>query len=363
MKNNEELINNILEQIPFSPISQLRLANVLKEEVSDQELFLALSKLVEDGKIMMNMGIKGPEYSRKWNTKVDEERKAFSKELNTRFDENVIFFPRFEGYVANIKDNIIARHPQEILKNFCEIGEDYVYWHKNNKSGLVYPPKLNAANSSDVFAVNIISGLGVDDSQIQYAVEFEALAKEAFKDRPEEISAPKAFFDAAISYNDAIDFVQGHLIDSFYQPVKPGLWAYQYGDRYLFDDEEAINLFRDFSKKIHAVYFDITDLIKTIVALYSDILASSEDYINKKVNILSINYLLKEDTKYQVLYNYQEHYLKEAHSIEEKVNELLAKLNLPEGVSMEYQFLTIDDVIDNLSEDAKAYIEKRYLNL
>ena len=363
MLTKEEQIKNVMELIPFTPISQTRLSVALKEEMNDQDLFLILSGLVQEGKIKMNMGTKGPEYYRIWNNKIDEERKALSKDMNSLMGENVFFFPRFDGYVANIKDNFCNDSFQYALSCYNQINNEYVLWHKNNKTGVVYPPKLNAVNSADALAINIISGLGVDESQVTYALEFESLVPEPLRDRPEEISAPKAFFAAEINYEDSVDFVQTRLLEQFYQPTRPGLWAFQYGERFLFNDEESKAAIRDYAKKVGSVYFDLTDLLKTITAVYSDILATPEEYQNKKVNILYIAYNLKDDLKYENLKEFNKEYLLEAKRIEEKTNELFQKLHLPEGVSLEYQFLTLGEVAENLTEDVKEYLKKRYLNL
>ena len=49
-------------------------------------------------------------------------------------------------------------------------------------------------------------------------IEFEVIAAEPMRDRPEEISAPKTQFDAIVNYADAVDFVQGNFLEHFYQP-------------------------------------------------------------------------------------------------------------------------------------------------
>ena len=361
MATTKEQVEKILNLIPFTPTSQGKLSMALKGEVSEQDLFLTLSGMVQDGLVQLNMGVKGPEYFRKWDSNIDVERKALSKELNTRFDESVIFYPRFDGYTANLRDNLLLKDLNEIEASYQDISEEYSMWHRNAKSGVVYPPKLHAINSSNVLGLNIIAGLGVDPSQVDYAIEFEALASEQMHDRPNEISSPKAFFEALIHYDDSVDFVQTKFLEQFYQPTRPSLWAYQYGDRFLFDNEESAELIRNFAKKLHTVYFDSTDLMKTIVAVYSDILASPEEYNNKKVNLIQICFSLSEDTKFKLLKNCLDKYVAEARTLEQEVNELLSKLALPEGVSIEYQFLLVDDVVNNLTEEAQEYIKKRYI--
>lgn len=360
MEQSEKL-QKVLELIPFTPTSQTKLSLSLKNEVSDTELFLILSNFVQDGKIKMTMGPKGPEYYREWDSSIDEERKKLSKEFNTRFDD-VIFFPRFDGYVANIEDNFIFDDWENALACFRDISSEYVLWHKNQKTGLVYPPKLNAINSSIVLSLNVTYGLGVDPSQVEYAANFEALAPEPMRDRPEEISAPVSLFDTVINYEDSIDYVQSTLLEQFYQPSRPGLWAFQYGDRFLFDNDEAIELIRSFAKKLNPVYFDVTELIKGIVAIYSDILASPEEYKDKKVSFFKICFDLGKESKYQLLAKYSALYNAEAKELEIKVNELLKSLPLPEGVSFEYQYLLLSEVVESLPEESREYFKKRYLN-
>ena len=349
----------VLELIPFSPTSQSKLSFALREEVNDTELFLVLSSLVQDGEVLMSMGVKGPEYYRKWNLEIDEERKRLSKELNTRFSE-VIFFPRFDGYVANVKDNFNFGEYNSILDNFLDVSEEYVLWHRNAKTGLIYPPKLNALSSSTVMSLNIVNSLGVNNENVIYGANYEVLVPEPMHDRPDEISAPRVLFDAIINYDDAVDYIQSTFLEQFYQPSKPGLWPFQYGDRFLFDNDEAKELIHEFSKTLNPIYFDATDLIKSITAIYSDILASPEEYLNKKVHLFKINFELEENTSFPLLYDYAKLYNAEGKDLELRINELLAKLPLPEGVSLEYQFLSLSEVVNTFEEDKKDYFIKRY---
>lgn len=362
MLTQEEKNLMVLKQVPFVSVSQNKIADSLKGEISDNDLYLTLSSLVAEQKIQMVMGPKGPEYSRKWNSQIDEERKSLTKELNKRFDEKTIFYPRYEGYVANVEDNFFNGNYHELLAAFGELNSEYVKWHRNSKSGVVYPPKMQALNSSSVVSCNLLQGMDLDPNQVEYAVEFEVIAAEAMKDRPEEISAPKVQFDAIVNYEDSVEFVQTNFLEHFYQPFRQSMWAYQYGSRYLFEDEKAIELWRAFVKKSNYVFFDGNAAIKTMIAIYSDILANPEDYKGKNVRVLNVNWNMNPNSTYTALASFQEEYLKEGKKSEEELNELLALLPLPEGTKLEYQFLTLEEVASNLPEDAKNYIEKRYLN-
>lgn len=361
MLTQEEKVLKVLQQVPFVAASHNKIVDALKGELTDQEIFLVIGQLVAEGKIQMTMGPKGPEYSRKWNAAIDEERKLVSRELNKRFDEQTIFYPRYEGYVANIQDNFLSVYYQDILSSYKEFDAEYVNWHRNAKSGVVYPPKLHALNSATVLACNVLTGLNLDPAQVEYGVEFEVIAAEPMRDRPEEISAPKTQFDAIVNYNDAVEFVQTNFLEPFYQPFRQSMWAYQYGNRYLFDNEEAIEMWREFAKKANYVFFDGYQALKTLVAVYSEVLANPADYQGKKVSVLNINWNLSNESAYTNLLEFQKEYIEEGRRAETAFNEFLSKLPLPEGITLDFQFLTLEDVSENLSDEAKEYITKRYL--
>ncbi len=360
MLTQEEKVLKVLQQVPFVAASHNKIVDALKDEVSDQEVFLILSQLIAEGKVQMSMGPKGPEYSKKWNPAVDEERKLVSRELNKRFLENTIFYPRYEGYVANLEDNFCSDY-SDAFNAFGELDVEYVKWHRNAKTGNVYPPKMHALNSASVLTCNVLAGLGLDPSQVEYAVEFEVIAAEAMRDRPEEISAPKTLFDAIVNYSDAVEFVQTNFLEPFYQPFRQSMWAYQFGNRYLFDDENAIEMWRAFAKKANYVYFDGYAAFKTLVAVYSDILANQDDYKGKKVSVLNISWNLSNESEFKNLLEFQQEYDAEARRSEASFNEFLSELPLPEGTTLDYQYLTLEDVAENLSDDVKEYIKNRYL--
>lgn len=361
MLTQEEKVIKVLQQVPFVSAAHAKIVDAVKDELTDQDVYFILGQLISEGKIQMVTGKNGPEYCRKWNSAIDEERKLVSREFNKRFDEKTIFYPRYEGYVANLEDNFFSDDYAYVLQSFKEFDSEYGCWHRNVKTGIVYPPKLHALNSASVLTCNILSGLGLDAEQVEYGVEFEVIAAEPMRDRPEEISAPKAQFDAIINHADAVEFVQTNFLEQFYQPFRQSMWAYQFGNRYLFDNDEAIELFREFAKKSAFVFFDGYQVFKTLVAIYSDILANPDDYKGKKVSLLNINWNLSENSQYANLLEFQKDYDEEGRRVEALFNELLAKLPLPEGTTMDFQYLTVEDVNANLADDAKEYIKNRYL--
>ena len=104
---NEKVLK-VFQQIPFVAASYRKIVDALKDDLSVEEVYLVLGSLVSEGKINMVINSKGdPEYSIKWNPQVDEERKLIAREFNKRFEEKTIFFPRYEGYVANLDDNFV----------------------------------------------------------------------------------------------------------------------------------------------------------------------------------------------------------------------------------------------------------------
>ena len=361
MLTQEEKTQIVLDQIGFVSVPQNKISDLVKDDVNGGELFMILGTLVQEGKIAMTMGPKGPEFSRKWNQAIDEERKALSKELNSRFGEETIFYPRFDGYVANIEDNFVGDNYLDCLQSYGELSHEYVKWHRNPKSGVVYPPKMHALNSSSVLTCNILAGLGLDPRQIQYASEYQIIASEPLKDKPSELSDPKTFFEAIVSYTDSVDFIQTSFLESFYQPFRQSMWAYQFGDRYLFDNEEAISKWREFARYVNGVHFDSYQAFKSMLAVYNDILANEEDYKGKSINVLSINFNLGDESKYTNLKEFLVNHEKEGRKFEEVINNFLATLPLPEGTTLSYQYLTISDILDNLSDDVKEYVQSRYL--
>ena len=361
MLTQEEKTQIVLDQIGFVAVPQNKINDLVKDDVNGAELFMILGTLAQEGKIVMSMGPKGPEFSRKWDSKIDEERKALSRELNSRFTEETIFYPRFDGYVANIEDNFVGENYKDCLESYGELSHEYVKWHRNNKTGVVYPPKMHALNSSSVLTCNILAGLGLDPRQVQYASEYQIIASEPLKDRPNELSDPKTFFEAIVSYTDSVDFIQTSFLESFYQPFRQSMWAYQFGDRYLFENEEAIEKWREFARYVNGVHFDSIQAFKTMLAVYSDILANEDDYKGKSINVLSINFNLSEDSKYESLKKFLVEHEKEGRKFEKKLNDFLVTLPLPEGTTLTYQYLTVSDILENLSDDVKEYITSRYL--
>ena len=96
MLTQDEKVLKVLQQIPFVAASYRKIVDALKDELSAEEVYLALGTLVTEGKINMAMNSKGdPEYSIKWNPLVDEERKLIAREFNKRFEEKTIFYPRY----------------------------------------------------------------------------------------------------------------------------------------------------------------------------------------------------------------------------------------------------------------------------
>lgn len=362
MLTQEEKVLKVLQQIPFVAASYRKIVDALKDVLPAEEVYMALGTLVAEGKITMAMNAKGdPEYSIKWNPQVDEERKLITREFNKRFDEKTIFFPRYEGYVANLEDNFFGEEYNELLDAYKELDVEYAKWHRNVKTGVVYPPKMHSLSSASVLAYNVLAGLELDPSQVEYGVEFEVIAAEPMRDRPEEISAPKSEFNAIVNYADAIDFVQTDFLEHFYQPFRQSMWAYQFGDRYLFDNDEAVQLWRNFAKKANYVYFNGYDAFKALVAIYSDVLANPEAYQGKKVTLLNIGWNVSKESSFTALANFQASYDEEAKRAENQFNEFLAQLPLPEGTTLNYQYLTVEEVAENLTDDVKAYIKNRYV--
>lgn len=352
----------VLQQVPFNPVSQVKLAINLKEVVTDNELYLILSSLVAEGSIQMNMGQKGPEFYRNWNMEVENERKMINRDLLTRFNDT-IFYPRFDTYVANVEDNFFGNVYPFALEGFAAISDDYIKWHKNARNqNTIYPPKMQAINSSNVLACNIIAGMNLDPAQVEYGVEFEVIAKEQLRDRPDEFSQPKASFDGIISYADGVEFVQTSFLEPFFKPFAPSIWAYAYGSRYLFEDETAIEIWRNFAKKANFVYFDGYQTMRSLIAIYSEVLANPEEYTGKAIKLLSINWNLNDGAKYPCIKDFLANYFEEGKEAETKFNELLKTLPLPEGTTMEFEFLSVEDTLDALTDDAKEYITNRYLN-
>lgn len=361
MLTQDEKVLKVLQQIPFVAASYRKIVDALKDELSAEEVYMVLGSLVSEGKINMVINSKGdPEYSIKWNAQVDEERKLIAREFNKRFAEKTIFLPRYEGYVANLQDNFCADY-NEFVDSYKEFNEEYVMWHRNAKSGVVYPPKLNSLSSANVLAFNVLAGLELDPAQISYANEFEVIAAEPMRDRPDEINAPKAEFDAIVNYADAVDFVQANMLEHFFAPFRQSMWAYQSGTRYLFDDENAINLWRQFARKANYVYVDGYAVFKSLVAIYSDILAEPENYVGKKVTLLNVGFNVKADSEFKALASFQVAYDEEMKRAEAQFNEFLATLPLPEGTTLAYQYLTVEEVAEDLSENVKDYIKNRYV--
>lgn len=349
----------VFNEVPFVAVPQVRISANIKKDINDQELFLILSSLVAEGKIQMSMGPKGPEYSRKWNTAIDEERKQLSRDLNKRFNENTIFFPRYEGYVANVFDNFIDNEYQVLFDAYKELSTEYVLWHKNAKTGVVYPPKMHNLNSANVLVYNTLKAQNVNVTK--YAVELDVLQPEALKDRPEEISAPKVIFDAVVECENTVEFIQGNFLEHYLSPFKQSLWAYQFGNRYLFADEHTINTCREIAKNTNFVCFDGVNLIKELVAVCTEIHNNTESYKGKKVVIKNLGFGVAQESEYKNLAEYQAQYDIEAKKIEALINEELQYLPLPEGITLEYKYVKLEEVAETLEGSAKEYIVNRYL--
>lgn len=356
---NEE---KVLQQIPFIAVGFNKIYVALKDELDFQELGAILSQLVAAGKIQMTMSPKGdPEYSRLWNPAIDEEKKNLTHELNKRFAEGTIFYPRYDSYVANLGDNFINTEYEEVVASFAELNSEYALWHRNAKTNNTYPPKMHYLASSNVLAANIVAGLELAPEQVGYALEYEVIEAEPKKDKPNEMDAPKVLLDAILNYEDAVDYLQADMLEHFQKPYRQSMWAYQFGDRYMFDDADATAKWREFAKKANYVYFNGYDVMKTLIAVYTDILATPEDYKNKKVNVLNVYFGVKGEA-YPELSKFSAAFDEEAKCAEADFNALLETLPLPEGVTMSYQYLTVEDAAEAFeNEEKKAYIKNRYL--
>ena len=359
MSVNQEKELRVFNEVPFVSASQLKIADNIKDEINDQELFLILSTLVQEGKIQMNMGPKGPEYSRKWNQAIDEERKQLSRVLNKRFGENVIFYPRYEGYVANVFDNFIDQEFCALFEAYKALSTEYVLWHKNAKTGVVYPPKMHSLNSANVLVYNMLKAAKANVTK--YAVELDVLQAEALKDKPEEIVTPKVLFDAVVETENTVEFVQGNFLEHFLSPFRQSLWAYQFGNRFLFEDEHTINAIRELAKHTNFVCVDGVNLLKELTAVCTEIYNNTENYKGKKVVIKNLTFCVKPDSEYQALAEYQAQYNAEAERLAAKFNEELQYLPLPEGISLEVKFAKVCEESEKLEPEAKEYIVNRYL--
>ncbi|MBR2891190.1 MAG: hypothetical protein IKC22_02280 [Bacilli bacterium] len=359
MSVNQEKELRVFNEVPFVPASQLKIADNIKDEINDQELFLILSTLVQEGKIQMTMGPKGPEYSRKWNQAIDEERKQLSRVLNKRFEESVIFYPRYEGYVANVFDNFIDDEYSVLFDAYKELSPEYVLWHKNAKTGVVYPPKMHSLNSANVLVYNMLKAQNAQVSK--YAVELDVLQAEALKDKPEEIVTPKVLFDAVVESDSTVEFVQGNFLEHYLSPFRQSLWAYQFGNRFLFEDDHTINAIREIAKHTNFVCVDGVNLIKEITAVCTEIFNNTESYKGKKVVIKNLTFCVKTDSEYQALAEYQAQYNAEAERLEKAVNEELQYLPLPEGITLEVKYARVCEEAEKLEGSKKEYIVNRYL--
>ena len=360
MNLDVQKVLKVFNEVPFVAVPQIRIAANIKKEINDQELFLILSSLVAEGKIQMSMGPKGPEYSRKWNTAIDEERKQLSKDLNKRFGENTIFYPRYDGYVANVFDNFIDQEYQVLFDAYQAISGEYVLWHKNAKTGVVYPPKMHNLNSANVLVYNVLKASKAEN--VKYAVELEVLEKEPLKDRPEEISAPKVLFDAVVETENSVEFIQGNFLEHYLSPFKQSLWAYQFGNRYLFSDEHTINTCREIAKNTNFVCVDGVNLLKELVAVCTEIHNNTEKYKGKKVVIKNLTFGVVAESEYKNLAEFQVQYDIEAKKLEGLINEELQYLPLPEGITLEYKYVKLEEALEALEEESKEYIVNRYLN-
>ncbi len=359
MSTNLEKELKVFNEVPFVAAPQIKIAENIKNEINDQELFLILSSLVQEGKIQMTMGPKGPEYSRKWNQAIDEERKQLSRVLNKRFDENVIFYPRFEGYVANVFDNFIDEEYQVVLDAYEALNNEYVLWHKNAKTGVVYPPKMHNLNSASVLVYNMLKAANANVSK--YAVELDVLQAEALKDKPEELVTPKVLFDAVVETETTVEFVQGNFLEHYLSPFRQSLWAYQFGNRYLFEDEHTINALREIAKHTNFVCVDGMNLIKELTAICTEIFNNTENYKGKKVVIKNLGFCVKPDSEYTALAEFQAQYNAECEKLEKLINEELQYLPLPEGITLEVKYAKVCHEVETLEGNAKEYIVNRYL--
>lgn len=361
MLSQEEKNLIVLQQIPFVAASYRKIIDALKDVLPAEDVFMALGTLVGEGKIAMAIGPKGdPEYSIKWNTQVDEERKLITREFNKRFNENTIFYPRYESYVANLEDNFINENYQDLVSAYAKLDLEYAKWHRNAKTGVAYPAKLNALSAGSVLAYNVTNAKDVKADSVQYGVELDVLSPEPMKDRPEEISAPKVIFDEIVTVNNEVTFVQADFLEHLFQPFRQSMWAYQFGTRYLFDNE-GVNVWKNFAKKANYVYFNGYDVFKAIVAAYTTVVNNPEKYTGKNIVVESLVWNVSKESEFQALAAFQEAYNEEAKRAEVAFNEVLSSLPLPEGTTLTYKFVTVEDETETLTEAGKEYIKNRYI--
>ena len=67
------------------------------------------------------------------------------------------------------------------------------------------------------------------------------------------------------------------------------------------------------------------------------------------------------ESEYKNLAEYQVQYDIEAKKLEALINEELQYLPLPEGITLEYKYVKVEEVTETLEDSAKEYITNRYL--
>lgn len=361
MLNQEEKNLIVLQQIPFVAASYRKIIDALKDVLPAEDVFLALGTLVGEGKITMAISPKGdPEYSIKWNPQIDEERKLVTREFNKRLNENTIFYPRYESYVANLEENFIDGNYSSLIEAYGKLDTEYTKWHRNAKTNTAYPPKLHSLTAAGVLAYNVYKSLEEKGATYEYGVELDVISPEAMKDRPDEINAPKAVFNEVITTENEVTFVLADVLDHFHQQYRQNMWAYQFGTRYLFDNE-GVNIWRNFAKKANYVYFNGYDTFRAILAAYTAVVTNPEQYSCKNITIESLVWNVSKDSNFTSLANFQASHDEEAKRAEKDFNELLSELPLPENTTITYKYSTVEEKVETLNDNTKEYIRNRYI--
>ena len=88
---------------------------------------------------------------------------------------------------------------------------------------------------------------------------------------------------------------------------------------------------------------------------------NTESYKGKKVVVKNLGFGVAQESEYKNLAEYQAQYDIEAKKIEALINEELQYLPLPEGITLEYKYVKLEEVAETLEGSAKEYIVNRYL--
>lgn len=352
----------ILNEIPFTSISFSKLCALLgnQDGITKDDILPLVNDLVIKKQIKMTMS-KEMEFSRNWNEAIDEERKDLSRALPTHFSNETIFYPRFDSYVANVEDNFYADCICPIKKAYSAISNEYFSWHRNKKTNVTYPPKMHALNSNAVLACNLTAGLVKEDSTVEYAKEMNLIKPEPLKDHPEELNDPKILFDSVISNENTSVFLQTRFLEPFYAPFRQSMWAYQYGQRYLFDDEDKAYPFRCFAKTTNYIFYDGYQTFKSILAIYNDIILNPDKYTNKKITLLQVSFNLSKESNYKNLLNFYNDYDEEARRCAGEFSALCENLVMPEGTTLEFKYASLEEATSICCDNVKDYLTKRYL--